>query len=264
MKWLLVILLLSLVPTAFAGTQTVGTVTIDPSPIDLTAGSTKTVTCSATITDTDNWNNTTTVNATMWDAIASTEGASDDDNEHYTAVSCDLGTNTSATERPATCSFSLHYHANPSTWTCKIRSYNSTNDVASNSNDATVNQLVALDVAEASINFGSMDLNETSSSDVSATVQNIGNIRIDVKLSGNSFICSSGTLSPETIRYSATPGNLYSDMTELTGTAIRLNLNIAKSTGSPSTDDTYWKISIPNSGVGGSCSNTITFTAVSG
>jgi hypothetical protein len=264
MKWLLAILLLLLVPPAFAGTQTVGTVTMDPSPIGLTAGSSKDITCTATITDTDNWNNITTVNATIWDSVASTEGASDDDNEHYTDVSCDLGTNTSATERPVTCSFSLHYHANPSTWTCKIRSYNSTNDAASNSNDATVNQLVALDVVEASINFGNMDLDETSSSDVSATVQNIGNIRIDVKLSGDSFACSSGTLSPETVRYSATSGNSYSSMTELTGTAITLDLNIAKSTGSPSTKDTYWKISIPNSGVGGSCSNTITFTAVSG
>jgi hypothetical protein len=265
MRWLLVILLLSLVPTAFAGTQTVGTVTIDPSsPIDLTLGSTKTVTCSATITDTDNWNNITTVNATIWDSIASTEGASDNDNEHYTVVSCDLGANTSATERPATCSFSLHYHANPSTWTCKIRSYNSTNDLASNSNGATVNQLVALDVVGTSINFGDMALNETSASDVSTTVQNVGNIRIDVKLSGDSFSCSSGTLSPETARYSATSGNSYASMTELTGTAITLDLDIAKSTGSPSTKDTYWKISIPNSGVGGSCSNTVTFSAVSG
>ncbi len=264
MKWLLVILLLSLVPTAFAGTQTVGTITIDPSSINLNLGSTKTVTCSATITDTDNWNNITAVNATIWDSITSTEGASDDDNEHYTAASCDLGTNTSATERPATCSFSLHYHANPSTWTCKIRSYNSTNDVTSNSNDATVNQLIALDVVDASINFGNMNLDETSASDVSATVQNIGNTRIDIKLSGNSFSCSSGTLSPETARYSATSGNTYSSMTELTGTAITLDLDIAKSTGSPSTKNTYWKISIPDSGVGGSCSNIITFLAVSG
>jgi hypothetical protein len=151
MKFILAILVLLLMPAVYAGSQTVGTVTTSQSPINLNPGSTTTIDCLATVTDPDGWAGITTVNATMWDNIASTEGSADSNNNHYTNASCGLGTNDTETTRPVTCSFSLQYYANPSTWTCKIRSYNSTIDLASNSVDATVNSLVALDVTEATI-----------------------------------------------------------------------------------------------------------------
>ncbi len=264
MKFILAILILLLMPAVYAGTQTVGTVTTSQSPINLNAGSTTTIDCLAMVTDTDNWNNITTVNATMWDNIASTEGSADSNSNHYTNTSCSLGANTSATELPVTCSFSLQYYANPSTWTCKIRSYNSTIDLASNSVDATVNSLVALDVTEATIDFSTLALGATSSSDVTATVQNNGNVQIDVNLTGTALSCTSGSLAQENIHYSASSGIAYGSMTALSGTTANLDLNVAKSTGAASTALTYWKISIPSSGAGGTCTDTITFTAVSG
>ena len=264
MKFVLAILVLLLMPAVYAGAQTVGTVTTSQSPINLNAGSTTTIDCLAIITDTDNWNNITTVNATMWDNVASAEGSADDNNNHYTNVSCGLGINDTETTRPVTCSVSLQYYANPSTWTCKIRSYNSTIDLTSNSVDTTVNQLVALDVTEATVDFGTLALGATSSSDVTATVQNNGNVQIDVNLTGSAFSCATGSLDRETIHYNASSGIAYSSMTALSGTTANLDLNVVKSTGVASTALTYWKISLPASGAGGTCTDTITFTAVSG
>jgi len=264
MKFILAILVLLLMPAVYAGTQTVGAVTTSQSPINLNAGSTTTIDCLAMVTDTDNWNNITTVNATMWDTSASTEGSADSNNNHYTNASCSLGANDSATSLPVTCSVSLQYYANPSTWTCKIRSYNSTNDLASNETNATMNQLIALDVTEDSVNFGTLALGATSSSDVTATVQNNGNVQIDVNLTGSALSCTTGSLDMETIHYSASSGIVYGSMTALSGTTANLDLNVAKSTGAASTALTYWKISLPASGAGGTCTDTITFTAVSG
>ena len=265
--FLLIIAVLSLAMMfsfAEAGTQTVGTVAVSPSPIDLTAGSTKTVSCSATVADAIDWNNIATVNATFWDAVYSSETAADDSSVHYANTSCSIGTNTSLTEAPATCTFGLQYYANASTWTCKINSFDASVNSASNLTNATVNSLAALDVTEATIDFGTLALGATSSSDVTATVQNTGNTQIDVQLSGNAMSCTSGSLAQENIHYSASSGVAYGSMTTLTGTAITLDLNVAKSTGSASTSLSYWKISLPSSGVGGTCTNTITFSGVAG
>src|SRR3972149_2412548 len=111
MKAFLVIAVLLVMPIAFAGTQTAGTVIVSPSSIDLAAGSTKLVVCNATVTDTDNWNNITAVNATIWHVTNSTEAGADNNNNHYTNTTCVLGTNTSATARPVDCSFAVQYYA---------------------------------------------------------------------------------------------------------------------------------------------------------
>lgn len=264
MKFALLALLLLTVPAVCAGTQTVSTVVVDPSPIDLAPGTIQTVDCSATITDTDNWNNITTVNATFWDAVSSTETSADDNNNHYTNTECTLGANDTATSRIVNCKFYPQYYANASTWTCKIRSYNSTGDLVSNESNATVNQLIAVDVTEATIDFGTLALGATSSSDASATVKNTGNVQIDVRLSGDDMTCSPGAISVGSIKYSASSGNAYADMTALTGGFVTLDLNIPKSTGAASTALTYWKVKIPSSGVGSTCTDTVTFTAVSG
>ena len=263
-KALLALLLIAVVPVVFAGSQTVGTVSISPSPIDLAAGSTKLVTCNATVTDTDNWNNITTVNATIWHYIDSTEAAADNNTMHYTNTSCTLGTNTSLTARPANCGFNLQYYSNNGTWSCKIRSYNSTGEEASNSTNATINQLVSLDVTEATLDFGTLALGGASADDINATVQNTGNAGIDVQLSGTTLSCNSGSVLVGNMTYFAVPGTAYGSMTALTGSAATLDLNVSKSTGSSVTKLTHWKVQLPATGVGGTCTNTVTFTAVVG
>jgi hypothetical protein len=262
-KTILILLLLTL-PAVFAGTQTVSTVIVTPSTIDLNAGSTKYVTCTSIIIDTETWESITTINATIWDTVASAESSADDNNNHYTNTSCNLGNNDTLNSRPVTCGFSLQYYSNSSTWTCKIRTYNSTLDLASNETNTTVNSLVSLDVPETSVNFGALNLGNTSPNDANITITNTGNIKIDVDISGTDFSCSSGSLGYNYTRYSDTPESEYTAMTELTNEASSLNLNVPKSTGTDSIKPIFWKISLPSSGIGGICTNIITFTAKSG
>jgi len=262
MKYFLLVLFLILIPAALAAAPTVGTVTVTD-PVNLNAGSTKAVTCEATVSDGDGWANITTVNATIWRS-SSTEASADDNNDHYTNTSCNLGANTSATDMPATCTFSLQYYAKDGTWTCKIRAYDDSSS-GSNETTTTVNELVALSVP-ASMNFGTLNLGDTSTNDseVEFSVENKGNVQIDAQVSGNNMACASGTIPIGNIRYDSADNTSYDLMTTLTTGAVTVDLNITKSTGSPSSVLTYWRVQIPSSGVGGSCSNTITFTAVSG
>jgi len=261
---LIIFFILILLPKIFAGVQSIGTVTINPSPINLNTGSTKFVNCTATITDNAGWESITTINATIWDTSASTETSTDDNNSHYTNNSCSLEENDTANSRPVTCGFSLQHYSNPSNWTCKIRSYNASGNLASNETNTTVNSLIALDVIEETINFGTLDLGNTSINDINSTLNNIGNVQIDTKLSGNNLSCTSGSFTKERIKYSLIFGTIYNNMTALTGTPTILDTNIAKSTGAISSKLIFWKISTPDLGIGGTCSNTITFTAESG
>lgn len=263
MKIILTLIFLFVLPFVFAGTQIISTIIVPPN-ISLNLGSTQSVNCTATITDTETWESIIAVNATIWDTISSAENSADDNNNHYTNTSCTLGDNDTLNSRPVTCGFSLQYYSNPSTWTCKIRSYNSTSDSASNETNVTVNSLVSLEVTESAINFGTLNLGNTSQEDVNSTITNTGNIIMDVGLSGNALSCSSGSISVGNIRYSSLSGTAYNSMVSLTGIAKTLVMALDKSTGPASTGLIYWKISIPSSGVGGTCTNTITFTAKSG
>jgi len=260
---LIFVLIFNLFQIVFAAVPSVGPVSVT-NPINLNAGTTKTITCNATVSDADGWQNISLVNATLWDSTATTEGAADDNNNHYTNASCSIGTNTSATDVPVTCAFSLQYYANNGTWTCKIRAWDGLNE-SSNQTSTTINPLIALSIPS-TINFGLMSLGETSSNTTEneTAVENYGNVQIDVDLSGDGMVCTIGSIPVENIRYSSIDNTSYASMTSLTTSATTLDLNIPQRTNGASFKITYWKIQIPNTGVGGSCSNTITFTAVAG
>lgn len=260
---LILMLAICMLPAALAAAPTVGTVTVTD-PIDLSAGSTKAITCNATFSDADGWANVSSVNATLWDVAASAEGNADDSNDHYTNASCSIGTNTSESDAPATCTFDLQYYANNGTWTCKIRAYDAAAS-GTNQTNTTINTLLALNIPS-TINFGTMSLGDTSTNTTEneTSVENYGNVLIDVDLSGDDMSCSSGTIPVGNIKYSDTDNTAYASMTALTTSATTLNLNVAQRTNGVSTKTTYWKIQIPSTGVGGSCTNTITFTAVAG
>ena len=255
-------LIFSLVPLAEAVAPSVGTVTADD-PINLLESSTVNVLCNSTVADVDGWANITMVNATIWHS-SSTEGASDDNNYHYTNSSCSLGTNVSETELPASCSFPMEYYSNSGTWSCKLRAYDGSSE-AGNETNTTVNSLIALNIPN-TLDFGSMDLGETSTNDTEneTSIENTGNTLIDIQLSGDSMSCTSGSIAVSNIKYSDTDNTEYSSMTALSGTSTTINLDVAQRTDGASIKDIFWRILIPSTGAGGSCSNTITFTAIAG
>jgi len=251
--------------TITGASPTVGTVSGSDN-VDLSSCGTAVVQCGAVITDANGYNDVQQVNATIWDASAAVEGDSDNDNTHYTNLTC-LLSGGSGSNVNANCSFTFQYYANPSNWTCKVYANDSTGNIASGTIDnRTINTLRALD-AENIINFNSLAPGGTSTDDVNNTVTNCGNVALDLNLSGTNLTNASASVTNITVsyvKYNVTyPGSDYTvNMTSLSASPTYADFSLAKRTTTVSTGKTYWKISTPETIENLIYSGTITFTAV--
>jgi hypothetical protein len=276
--FILVLLALLAIPLAFGedvstsvtigpANPVVGVVTVTPSPVDLSTCGTVTVWCNATITDANGWNDIVASNATLWDIATTTEFASDNSSDHYTNLSCVLGSG-SGSARPVNCTFTLQYYANnATTWNCGVYANDTAGASDSNYTNFTVNPLISLD-AENAINFGSLSPGATSPSDVNNTVTNCGNIGIDLQLTGTNLTNTSATvtnISVDYVKYNLTTydEDYATGMQSLYETGgMNWHFNLAKRTNGVMSNKTYWKISIPGSIENLVYTGTINFTAV--
>jgi len=252
---------------------TIGDVTIwnqagADAAITLSAGSTVTVTANVTVTDLNGGDDITSAAATLYHST-STSDASDDENIHLTNSSCVLGA-TDGNTKVATCRFTMNYMALGGTWTANITATDSSALSVSNTDDNTVNDLAGLDVTDTTINFGGLALGANSSSAATMTVRSQGNVQIDARFSGNDFTCTSGTVPVGNVRYSLVTGTydeMSSDLTTSPTTQTSFNLGVrgvATANGANSDNSEYWTITVPASGVAGTCTNTLTVAAIAG
>jgi hypothetical protein len=232
--------------------------------ITLSVGGTVVVTANTTVTDLDGGGDISSASATLYHST-STSGAGDDENIHVTNSSCTLGS-PSGNDTVVTCTFTMDYMALGGAWIANITA----SDLGSNSVSATdtnsVNDLAALDVTQATIEFGSLELGKNSSSATTMTVKSQGNIQIDAQFSGTNYSCTSGTISVGNTKYGLITGS-YDDLTTaLTEDDVtQTSFDLAYRTGGiDSTKNEYWAILIPASGVSGTCSNILTVTAIAG
>jgi hypothetical protein len=102
------------------------------------------------------------------------------------------------------------------------------------------------------------------------TVRSKGNIQIDAIYSGTNYTCTSGTIPATNTKYGLTSANYDALTTGLTESAVTQTdfdlgvRGVASSNGVDSDKSEYWGILIPTSGVSGTCTNTLTVTAVAG
>ena len=236
--------------------------------ITLSAGSTVTVIANVTVTDLNGGDDISSATATLYHST-NVSGDSDDENTHLTNSSCVLGA-TDGNTKVATCRFTMNYMALGGTWTANITATDSSALSVSNTDDNTVNDLAALDVTDATINFGSLALGANSSSESTMTVRSQGNVQIDARFSGNDFTCTSGTVPVGNVRYSLSTGNYDSmsdDLTTSPATQTTFDLGVrgvATADGANSDNSEYWTIKAPVSGVAGVCTNTLTVAAIAG
>ena len=266
-QWLIVLALVLSMGSVLGADPTVGAVSA-PSSIALSAGTTQTITCNATIKDTDGYQNITNVNATFFDPGEASGSSSDDNNNHYTNSSCTLSGGSGNTTN-AVCGIDLWYYANAaSDWECVI---NATDGTGSGGNTTgqtiTVQQLKALSVTSlnytssgSSINLGTVSDEET------LNITNTGNVNITVDVSGGSeaLSCDIGTVPLGNERYNTTSGFAFAGGVNLTGTATNVsNFVVAQRTddASPSVNYIYWLLKMPDDGVGGGCTGSITVNA---
>lgn len=153
-------------------------------------------------------------------------------------------------------------HANTN-WTARIAATDASTATGYGSDTIEIETLIALDTT-ASVNYGYLELG-AESAEQTLTVTNTGNSGIDVNLSvSGPMTCSTGEIPPSDNRYSGTQGFSFIDGMSITPVPGEFEINLGNRTNdsTPSTKNVYLKLRMPSAGAGGTCSNTLTVTAV--
>lgn len=248
--------------------------------VTLTENTTKTVTVTATVTDDNGCEDITSVQVKFYRTSVG-DAASDDENNHYTITPTQDGgscTGLGDLDATYTATIDVYYYADPTDagsiyeaddWTAKVTPSDGVGAGTPDTDTIEMSTLTALDVTP-TINYGSLVLGEdTGAVDQTTVVTNTGNEGIDVDLDGygsvdgdgKSMICSFGDIPIGNEKYSTTTATDYSLKTALTDTAVEVDMDIAQRTTAVTTDDAYWGFGLPASGVYGTCSGKVVFTA---
>ncbi|MBD3389226.1 MAG: hypothetical protein GF416_09035 [Candidatus Altiarchaeales archaeon] len=243
-----------------------------PDPVALFVGTVKNVSYNASIFDEDGCAEIEAAQGIFWDTTTAVHSDTADDNELYKNTSCDISC--TGDDGIVKCGFNLKYYAQPSAvWAINISVRDDDNKWAHNTTtDVEVQDLVGVNAVEGSIDFsategGSIDLGQSSSDDTVLTVQNYGNVILDMLASGSDLACGVGSIGVNNVKYDSQSGQAIGSMCQLTDDtadtcpALEASYDLAKTiSDTPQEDLIYWKIQIPASGVGGSCSGTVTIT----
>lgn len=171
--------------------------------------------------------------------------------------------------------FQIKFYADPTSngsqyasdsWTVRIKvTDESENNPAFVSATFEMNELTALEVFNGPINFGTLALGETTSAAQSLLIRNTGNNAVDYAIqAGASMSCASGRIPAIATEYSFSAFFSHGiNGSDITTSAVTLDRNLgAGSDAGDSQENIYFKLQVPVEGAGGSCSNTIQFTAV--
>jgi hypothetical protein len=260
----------------------------DAATVTLVANSTKLVICEALIIDYNNESDIDTVTARFFDESNSSYGGTPDNNNHYRNNSCDIN-RTFGTWRGiaddeylalGNCTFSVWYYANPSEWNCTVWVNDTANLNDTGSDNITVSELLAIALPD-TINYGTVNALEVSSENTT-NVTNVGNVNLNLSLSGyartpgdnlamNCTLGSNRTIPIYYEQYNLTASNtstlnfsqfdsLYVNLTSNVVTR-EFNLNYRQNdTNTHAANATYWRIYVPI-GVAGTCNGSVVFGA---
>ncbi len=253
---------------------TVGAITCIPTSVTLAAETSTLLNCTATVSDNNGYENLMGIRGEFYN-----DSLGDEDNytKHYNNATCLFTKNGSiSTDSEVECTFSIYFHANPGEWTIYFNVTDAAGDTGSNTNTVTVASLTALNVTETVINFGDLDLDETSVQQTT-TIKNTGNVELDILINesshGGNMTCDGvGSANINTsatstgVRYNTTDGFTFDEAEwKLTSDNNEIDINWSKSYDGASTTppgyDLYWLIKVPDSGVSGNCSTVTRITA---
>ena len=261
----------------------VSAVDLTANPITLTENTSTTVTITATVTDSNGWDDvftSGTILATVYrSGLAATSSCSADENNCYRNVPlAEVGntcTGGSDTTGDASGTIPLWYFAEATdasstypteTWQVAVTARDATGD-SGTSTDSTppeLNSLYALNVTSA-INFGTVPPGtNTGATNQPATTTNTGNFKIDIEFSGTDMSSGGNTLTAAQQKYATTSATYASLAYTLSTSPTSKDVNLTKTTasGSPIATTTYWGIAVPNGQATGTYSGTNTFTAI--
>jgi hypothetical protein len=245
--------------------------------ITLNPGTTKAITCNATVRD---WNGgSTVVNVTaIFYHNSSSNGATDDGNDHYTNSSCFLGNFDNYT-RNVTCTFPVWYYANMGNWTCNVTAFDGNvtfnesvqNYSRSNFNRTNIDALLALNVTPL-IDYGNLSVGDTSDPQ-QGNITNLGNRNINISIRGFSntsylpnglgLVCDIGNITVQNEKYNIIGGTNPATYINLSNVSTSIgNLTVLQQTNDSQQviNTTYWVLYVPPNPFG-RCNGTIVFQA---
>lgn len=150
------------------------------------------------------------------------------------------------------------------TWTANVNITDDAAETGSSSATTEMNTLKAINV-DSSVDYGTMALG-ANSSEQDITLTNTGNDNdLDPTIEQASvWSCTVGTIAVSALHWNTVSGEGYWAGTTTTVSGVDLdNFSIIKATTTAhgSTDDVYTTLRLPTTGVGGSCTSVLTFTA---
>jgi len=244
---------------------------IADTPVDLLAGSTKTVYCNGTASDGDSYTDISDLNATLFFAGFNPDDI-DNNSNHYSNTSCNLF-NGAGNDIDFRCSFNLEYYSNNGTWYCNATVIDTINSTNSSESTTLVNDLLAIGVNPLIIDFGNLEILQISPSDIIVNVTNYGNIMLDLDLFGYALFqndnlsmdCNTNNISLNYEKLSSSAGQNYNIMTSINNTLnpVFVDFNLSKREGGApeSRKSLYWKIQIPWR-TKGKCNGKVIFSAL--
>jgi len=242
--------------------------------ITVTAGGTKRIYCNATIRDFDGFNDIVYVNATIWYMPTSGPLFADNNNSHYTNVTCGLNASISQYIGWYVCSFDAWYYANNGTWMCNVSTENSWNYTNSGNGSTVFYPVYALNVSDG-IDYGGVAVYDFSIPDRAANITNLGNMGINITVEGYgtkqgdglAMNCSlNSNITVDNERFSLNNVTAWAAKTPLVSTpgGILVNgLTMPKQTlpNTYITNSTYWQLYVPPNPAG-NCTGNVIFTAI--
>ncbi len=239
---------------------TVPSVNLIPYPsITVNENGTTTATCTATIEDLDGGDQITAATATIYrSGVAATSSCSQDNNNCYQDITCDLSDPPVGNNKYATCTADIWFHADPTdsgdysgeTWQCYVIARDNQGATGNNTDGdpPELNTLNAV-IIISSINYGKLGGGGTSTDSQTTIATTTGNAALDLLASSTDFILvGNGTTIPGDKQAYSLSNVAYESMTSCSTTSwerIETELDKPYSDPSTSTDTIYWKMGIP-------------------
>ncbi|MDD5621293.1 MAG: DUF2341 domain-containing protein [Candidatus Pacebacteria bacterium] len=231
---------------------------ITPGSVSLIESSTTTATSTCTVSDNNGCEDISSVVAVFYDDNAVDADCAADENNCYTGIACATST-CEGNNSDVLCTTYPYYYANASDWRWYVKVIDASSASSTNTSaTTTIDNLIALEVSETDIDYGSIELSATSNQ-ATTTIENTGNTNLDVGLYGTAMSCSLGTIAVGQQKFNTGGGE-----TALTGVSQPVDLNVAQRTTTVPTGSIYWKLYAPSDGIAGTCSGTNTFEAANG
>lgn len=249
--------------------------------VDLTENSTKSAYVFGTFTDVNGCDTVTAngsaVNVVLYSsanpgATGGTSCSADNSDCYIINSACTLSECTGGTDITGSysCPVSIQYYATPTAWIASVTAGDGYATSTALTDETAITTLAGLDLTNTDIAYGTLAIGATSSAQT-VPVDNVGNIKIDSKISGTALTCVDGSIAVGQQHFSTSAdfaaGSYYSAGTALSDSSSTVNIDLAKRTeGASSTQNFYFLLSVPNDGTGysGACTGSILFEGIAG